>query len=218
MMTNGSPGFLTGLAAEARIARALGWAVEIGGGTAEGARRAARRLIAAGASAIVSFGLAGGLDPTLPAGTVVVADAVLGGGRVWRTDATLSARLGGGTGHLCLALDRIAATAAEKQRLGAETGAAAGDIESGVAAAVASAAGMPFGVLRAICDPADRDLPPAALVALNAAGAVGPARVTLSILRHPGQIGALIGLARDAALAQRALADRLRRIEQETPL
>jgi len=204
-----TPGFVVGFAAEARIARGLRWPVTVGGGSPGGATAAARRLVEKGAIGLISFGLAGGLDATLPAGTLVVADAVRAGGREWRTDPALNARLGGATGHLCLGVDRIIAGQAEKRRLGRETGAAIADMESAAVAAVAEAAGLPFAVLRAICDPAGRALPPAALVALDLSGRLVPARIAWSILTHPGQVPTLLSLAREAAMARAALRRRL---------
>jgi adenosylhomocysteine nucleosidase len=211
-VTSGSLALLVGFGAEARVARLSGWRVAIGGGTSEGAALAARGLIEAGATGIVSFGLAGGLDPKLPAGTLVVARAVAADGQVWPTDPGLSARLGGGTGHLCLGLDHVVVSIAEKRRLSRETGAAVVDMESGAVAAIAAAAGVPFAVLRAVCDPADRALPPAALVALDGAGRMGAARMAMSVMASPGQLGALCGLARDAATARRALRARALRL------
>jgi adenosylhomocysteine nucleosidase len=202
---SGSVALLVGFRAEARVARLSGWRVAIGGGTTEGAARAARRLIEAGATGIVSFGLAGGLDPKLPAGALVVAEAVAADGQVWATDPELSAKLGGVTGHLCLGLDHVVVSTADKRRLSRETGAAVVDMESGAVAAIASAAGVPFAVVRAVCDPADRTLPPAALVALDGAGRMGAARMAMSVMANPGQLGALCGLARDAVMARRAL-------------
>ncbi len=201
----GSPALLVGFAAEARVARLSGWRVAIGGGTTVGAAQAARQLIAAGATGIVSFGLAGGLDPALPAGTVVVAHAVAANGRVWPTDYGLSQRLGGATGHLCLGLDHVVVSIAEKRRLRRETGAALLDMESGAVAAVAAAAGIPFAVLRAISDPAHVALPPAALVALDPMGRLGIHRLAMSIMARPAQLSALSRLARDATMARRAL-------------
>jgi adenosylhomocysteine nucleosidase len=207
-MAYGMPAFVVGFEAEARVARLSGWQVGIGGGTTEGAVLAARRLIDGGATGIVSFGFAGGLDPTLSAGALVVAEAVAANGRLWPADRTLSERLGGITGHLALGLDRVVASADEKRHLNRETGAALVDMESGAVAAVAAEAGVPFAVLRAICDPADRELPPAALVALNSAGRLAAVRLAMSILAGPGQLGALLGLARDAAVARSALRSR----------
>jgi len=204
-----TPGFLVGFVAEARIARRSGWPVGIGGGSTQGAARAAERLIRDGATGLVSFGLAGGLDPTLPAGTLLVPEAVISGGQTWQTDPALSTRLGGTTGHRCFSVDHIVASAAEKQQLWRDTGASAVDMESGAAATAACAAGVPFAVLRAICDPAGRELPPAALIALDAAGRLALARVAWSVLTAPGQIGPLTALARDASSARRALRSRV---------
>ena len=204
-----SPAFLVGFAAEARIARRSGWPAAIGGGSTDGAAVAARRLIAAGATGLVSFGLAGGLDPGLRAGTLIVPETVVAHGRVRRTDDALNALLGGTSGHLCLGLDRIVASTAEKRRLRLETGASLVDMESGAVSEVADAAGVPFAVLRAICDHADRALPPAALIALDTKGRIAPAQIAWSVLTDPGQVSALIALGRDAAAARRALRSRI---------
>jgi adenosylhomocysteine nucleosidase len=204
-----TPGFLVGFAAEARIARRSGWPVGIGGGSSEGAARAAEQLVRNGAAGLVSFGLAGGLDPSLPAGTLIVADAVVSGGKTWRADPELIMRLGGSTGHRCLSVKHIVASSAEKQRLWRDTGASAVDMESDAAATIAGAAGIPFAVLRAICDTAERELPPAALVALDAAGRLAFARVAWSVLTVPKQIGALTALARASMAARKALRSRL---------
>ena len=145
----------------------------------------------------------------MPAGTLVVADMVRAGDTLWRTDPDLNARLGGATGQVCLGVDRIIAGQAEKRRLGRETGAAIADMESAAVAAVAEAAGLPFAVLRAICDPAGRALPPAALVALDGSGRLAPARIAWSVLTLPGQIPTLLALAGEAAMARTALRRRL---------
>ena len=89
------PALLAGFAAEAKIARRSGWPVATGAGTSDGAASAVRGLIDAGATGLVSFGLAGGLDRALRAGTVIIAGAVMVHSRVWRTDPMLTARLGG---------------------------------------------------------------------------------------------------------------------------
>jgi adenosylhomocysteine nucleosidase len=64
---------------------------------------------------------------------------------------------------------------------------------------------LPFAVLRAVCDPAQRGLPPAALATLDAGGGIRFARVLGSVAARPWQIPALLRLALDAALARRAL-------------
>jgi adenosylhomocysteine nucleosidase len=201
-------GIVTGLTAEAQVARALG-TVRAGGGTPAGAARAAEALIAGGATTLVSFGLAGGLNPALGAGTLVVPGRVVTAGGSFGTDVALTRALGGPV-HTLYAGAGIAVTAADKAALHAATGADAIDLESGEVAAVAAAHGVPFAVLRAICDPADSTLPPAAIIALDARGAIAFARVAASVLLHPGQVPALLRLARDAGRARAALVRQVR--------
>jgi adenosylhomocysteine nucleosidase len=203
-------GVLVGLAAEARIALGPDWSIAIGGGTSVGAENAAQRLVNEGADALVSFGLAGGLDLALRPGAVIVPSAVIARDERYATDPDLSRMLGGTTPHVMLGADAIAASAAEKRRLGDATGAAAVDLESGAVARVAAMRGIPFAVLRAICDPVERALPPAALVALDMHGGIRAWRVLASIAARPRQLPALLVLAVDAAAAKRSLRGRVR--------
>jgi adenosylhomocysteine nucleosidase len=205
-------GVVVGLAAEARIARPLGWRVAIGGGTASGALTAVQGLIDEGSEALVSFGLAGGLDPALCPGALIVPCAVIVDDARYRTDPRLSRMLGGVTPHTLVGADAIAVRVEDKRRLHWRTSAAAADLESGSVARVAAARGVPFAVLRAICDPAERTLPAAALAALDARGVIGLWRVITSLAVRPGQLAALLALAVDAAAARRSLVERVRQI------
>ncbi len=198
-------GIAVGLAAEARIARGLAALVEAGGGDAAGAASAAERLVARGAVGLLSFGLAGGLAPGLSAGAVVLPLTVVDlAGHTWHTDPALARRFGAPNG-LMLAADTILASAAAKHAAWDATGALAADLESGAVARVAARHGLPFAVLRAICDPAERNLPAAALTALDAQGRISFPTLLRSLSRNPGQIPALIALGREAALARRSL-------------
>ena len=203
-------GVVVGLAAEGRIARRLGWPVAVGGGTTAGAAFAARSLAEQGVRALVSFGLAGGLDPSLRPGAIIVPRAFLVGGRRLEADAALGARLGGFTDGDLVCGPAIVATAGEKARLFRDTGGVAVDLESGAVVRVASDWGLPFAALRAICDPAERTLPPAALHALSGGGAIALRRVAASVARRPGQLPILLALVRDAAAGRRALVRRVR--------
>jgi len=155
--------------------------------------------------ALVSFGLAGGLDPALRPGEIVIPAAVSAGGERFDADWALTAALGGPTHDLMLAADAVLATAASKAAAYRSSSARAVDMESGAVARVAVRAGLPWAVLRVICDPAERDLPPAALAALSASGAIAGWRIARSVLANPAQIPALIRLATDAAHARRTL-------------
>ncbi len=203
-------GIVVGLRAEARLLGPLRGVVAIGGGGAAGAARAAAGL--EGVGALLSVGLAGGLDPALAPGAVLVPEAVLTGGRRLATSLRLCHALGGATAGALLGGEAVVAGVAEKARLHAETGAVAVDLESGAVVEAALARGLPFAALRVVCDPAGRDLPPAALAALDAAGAIGLLRVLRSVLRRPAQVPGLLALARDAAAARAALRGRVRTV------
>ncbi len=164
--------------------------------------------MAEGATGLISFGLAGGLDPSMPPGAVLVPEAVLVDGTRRPTDPALSHWLGGTTPHCLFGAGAVVADAAEKRRVWQATGAAAVDLESGAVAR----SGLPFTALRVVCDPAQRSLPSAVLAALNPRGAIRLWSVLAALAAHPGQLAALLHLASDAARARRALDDRVSRI------
>jgi hypothetical protein len=101
--------------------------------------------------------------------------------------------------------DRILATAGDKRALLEASGAAAVDMESHAVAAVATAAGIPFLVLRAIADPADQVVPQVAREALRPDGAIRIRATFGGLLRQPGQLIALLRLARQSTVALAAL-------------
>ncbi len=204
-------GILTGLVTEAKLAQQLGF-VAAGGGTAEGAREAALLLVKRGARALLSFGFAGGLDPTLRPGDVLVPRLVLGTDREFPADPILLEWLGGANVALLLGDGNVVANPAQKRKLWQQTGAAAIDLESGALAEVAAQYGLPFAVLRAVCDPAERSLPPVALTALGKKGKIDIIRLISGLLRQPSQFPALIALARDAQAARQALICRIREL------
>src|ERR1700744_2876811 len=102
-MTRPAIGFVTGLTAEAKLLEKTGFLVAAGGGWPEGAHRAAERLIGQGAEALVSFGLAGGLEPDARPGTLLVPKAVTEGAETYLCDPALVMFLGGPNGEAILA-------------------------------------------------------------------------------------------------------------------
>jgi adenosylhomocysteine nucleosidase len=204
-------GIVVGLVDEGRIAGRLGLPVIAGGGTAAGAEVAAERLVEEGATSLLSFGLCGGLDPSLLPGAVVIPRVVVASG-YWRADARLLAWLGGATVERLFGATAPVASAAEKRGLWMTRAAAAVDLESGAVASAATRGRLPFAVLRAVCDPAEREVPATAIAAVSAAGEVRIGRLLGALLAEPRQISGLLRLAADARAARRALVDRVHRL------
>lgn len=206
-----APPFLvvvTGLRAEARTALASGRTLVGGGDTA----RLASELDAAlsdGAGAVLSFGLAAGLESGLAAGALVVPREIIFGAARYPTESgwseRLRARLGDADARPLLGVEAPLVSPQEKTRLHEATGAVAADMESHIAAKLASGAGRPFAALRVICDPAERRLPPSAASGMKPDGRVDIAAVLLSLLRAPAQLGDLFRVAADARTAMARL-------------
>ncbi len=167
------------------------------------ARAAAKGLHESDATALVSFGVAGALDASLRSGDLVLPESIyVNGGmipvtKVWRdqlkqllptdltvVDGTLAASKG------------VVSTEAAKCELAAATGACAVDMESGAIAEVASNAGIPFIVVRAITDPIEFSPPEALLSAVYSDGSVNAMRLVSLILRRSVGIGTLIRLGK----------------------
>ena len=200
----------SGLAIEAKIARAAGFPVVIRAGDRD--RSAA--LVAATAAkteCLVSFGIAGGLAPQLRAGTVIVSSEVVSERCRWvvepqyRRQVSEFARSIGAVEGPVLGANSILATQMEKTRAWIATRALAVDLESEIVARTATALGIPFIVLRTIADTARRDLPPASLIPLGPDGKPHVFRVLAAVLRRPFQVPGLIGLAQETRMALSAL-------------
>lgn len=143
---------------------------------------------------------------------VLVPATVLLDAEQWEADGALTRRLGGATPGALHGGGEVVASAAAKAALFARTGAVAVDLESAAVARMAWRHGVPFAVLRAVCDGAARDLPRAALVALDGAGRIGGLRVAWAALSRPWELPDLIRLGGDAARARHALVTRVREI------
>jgi adenosylhomocysteine nucleosidase len=198
---------VTSLALEARIALGPGVSVICSQGShlATHLESAIKR----GVSGIISFGIAGGLAPGLRAGHWVAAAAIRTGQQLFPTDRAwtrcLLERLPGAVHADIVGTDAPVADPWDKQLLHAQTGAAAVDTESHIAAEVAAAHQLPFVACRAIIDAADRRLPPAALVGLRADGTADVGAVFGSVLQQPSQLPTLVRTALDAWIARAAL-------------
>jgi adenosylhomocysteine nucleosidase len=200
---------VTGLAFESRIAAGPGVRTLAGGG--DGPRLAAdlEREFAHGVAAIISFGIAGGLDVAAVPGTWLVVENVIAGMERRPVDAAWAAalmrRLPGARSGDLVGADAVVATPEEKRALRTATGAFAVDTESHVVAAFAAARGIPFVVFRVIADPATRALSKAAASGMRADGTVNRRAVLGSVLRSPRQLPALVRNANDTRIAVREL-------------
>jgi adenosylhomocysteine nucleosidase len=207
---------VTGLAAEAKLiekaytrAKRPVPTLACAGANAERAETHAARLIAHGAKIVISFGLCGGLDPELRPGELLLADAIAdGSGQSIAVPASLRVRLQAHFREAGLAVvsgalfgsDSPVATVGDKQDLFGKTGARAVDMESHGIAAAAHAAGAQVLAVRAVADPAERNVPKAALTAIGPDGRLRLFRAIATMYVRPWEGPAMIRLAYEARL------------------
>ncbi len=201
-------GFLCGFKAEAELLKQFPFVVH-GDGGIDGARRALARLPSSEVNALVSFGVAGGLKPGLRPGTLLIPDEIFVEGRAIPVDRPLAdglrAKLPQALPGRMTVGSGLLATVEAKAALYAQTQALAVDLESGLLAEAAQAAGLPFIIIRAVADPSDRALPKAAQIPLTPAGRPNLPAILASVLRSPGQIPGLIALGLEMNRAMASL-------------
>lgn len=177
------------------------------------AAAAARRLIEAGAGALMSWGLAGGLDPALAAGRIVLPDeviapegAVLATSRPWREQLqeAIAASQPVCGGRL-LTYKEVIGTPEEKLSAWRRTGAVAVDMESHAIAEIAAQHRLPFLAVRVVVDSADDALPPVAVAAVAEPGLGNIARLLGALARSPGELPNCLRLMGHFRAAHRAL-------------
>jgi hopanoid-associated phosphorylase len=203
---------VTGLKQEARIAAGPGLTVICSSSNPVQLREMMMSFDPAGIRGIVSFGVAGGLSPTLRSGDIVIATEIVAAKGRWVTADGLSQALYGlpeGEHRIVrgvlAGVEEVVLGSKAKASLRAVTGADAVDMESHIAARYAGQHGLPFAALRVISDPAHRALPEIAAAALKANGDVDVWKVMRGIARRPSQIRALVHSGRDFNRALRGL-------------
>ena len=153
---------------------------------------------------VLTCGFAGGLNPDLKLGDIIFETS----------DETLRFKLlaSGAKPAKFFCADRIATTAAEKNKLRAETGAEAVEMESAAIHAVCRERGIPCATVRVISDTASEDLP----LDFNALSKpdrnLDYGKLFLAIAKSPGKIGALMQLQKKTKFAAGQLADVLAKI------
>jgi adenosylhomocysteine nucleosidase len=176
------------------------------------AAAAAQALVDAGVSALMTFGMSGGLDPKLKPGSVVIPCELLSSDgaryvtcRAWREQvvAAVSALCAVTEGNL-LTSSHALETPADKAAAFRNTGAAAVDMESAAVAQIAAKHSLPFIAVRVIADTAYDKLP-RAVVAASRAGRVQFARLIGGLILAPREIPSLLRLAQRYRIAMRSL-------------
>lgn len=176
----------------------------------EKAALAADFLVDQGVGSLISVGLAGGLDPHLTAGDIIIASSVLGkdDGRYNASgealdfasktleEKGLSARQG-----LIVSTSMAVLDEAAKKALHEKTGALAVDMESGGVAAAAAKRGLPLFVMRVICDEAADGISADLYECLGEDGRVRPGRLLGSCLKRPSMVTDMMRLRRSFNLA-----------------
>lgn len=200
---------ITGMKREAACAAADGVITLCSGASAAQLRQSLERLKGQDFGAVISFGLAGGLDPALRPGDAIVAREIIAQGARYAVHPRLAAAMIDAvvkTGRTpvsdaLVGVDQMAMDVAAKTALRKQTGAAAVDMESHIAAAFAKANRTPFAAVRVVADPATRALPPLAAKAITPDGDIDNGYVTRELIRAPGQIGELIRTGLDSRAA-----------------
>lgn len=204
---------VTGLVQEARIAAGPGMTVICSSSDPQQLRALLTVFDPTTIRGVISFGVAGGLDPSLRSGDVVVATEVMAGDTRWLAGLALNEELvasvalgrrrvvrGGLAG-----VEEVVVARDGKAALRSETGAAAVDMESHIAAAYAAEAGLPFAALRVISDPASRALPALARSAIKPNGEIDLRKVLRGLARNPMTLRALVSTGIDFNRALRSL-------------
>jgi hopanoid-associated phosphorylase len=204
---------VTGLVQEARIAAGPGMVVICSSSDPKQLRALLTVFDPTTIRGVISFGVAGGLDPSLKPGDIVLATEVVAGDDRWLAGLSLNEDLIAGMalrrrriirGGLAGA-EEVVVAKARKAALWLQTGAAAVDMESHIAAAYAADAGLPFAALRVISDSAHRSLPSLAKTAIRPDGKVDLRKILSGVARNPSALSTLVSTGIDFNRALRSL-------------
>jgi adenosylhomocysteine nucleosidase len=159
-------------------------------------------MAAAPVKELLSVGVAGACDPELRVGDVVRAGIVIDG-RSGERFADSQHR------QVVVTVDAVAGVD-EKQRLFAEYGAAAVDMEAATVARMAQELGLEFGAIKAISDEVDFEMETLRRFA-TADGQFREAAFALHVAVRPWMWGRVIALGRNSSKAVAALTAEMRR-------
>lgn len=181
--------------------------IAVSGANAARAEELTVDLIAAGARAVISAGLCGGLDPALKSGDLVIGERVVSAsGDVVLSDRRLLAAAPKGAAQVAIfGSDDIIESAEKKKALYGRYASQTVDMESHGAARAAARANIPFIAVRAVADGAARALPKAALRAVTPSGGVNVLSVLIECVKAPQQFEEIAMLGRESGAATETL-------------
>ncbi|MDZ7627922.1 MAG: hypothetical protein U5J99_05865 [Parvularculaceae bacterium] len=181
--------------------------IGVSGANAARAEDLAEGLIAAGARAVVSAGLCGGLDPLLSPGVLIIGERVVSAsGDVILSDRTLLAAAPPSAPRVAIfGSDDIIESAEKKKALYGRYASQTVDMESHGAARAAARANIPFIAVRVVADHAARALPKAALHAVTPSGGVNVVSVLIECVKAPQQFEQIAMLGRESGAATETL-------------
>lgn len=198
-------GIVTGLELESKICRKAYKSIAkdapliaCAAGTVVGAERAAKSLIEQGATRLISFGVCGGLADGVNTGDLILPKSVMMNGATFSLEGSWHARIlqqlpNAKTGPIISVKDAVT-TPDAKSKLYQTSQAIAVDVESFIIMQIAAAHNLSGLVIRAVLDPSDQALPPAALNGVNDKGETQIWPVIKGLMKRPQDLPDLIRL------------------------
>jgi len=172
-------------------------ATSIGDATVEGDAAAIRAALARepDLSGLISFGVCGALAEGARPGELVIAREVIrqSDKEVFVCDVEWSRTMGGGLYPWRVLGAMVEVTTPEAKKYMAQVYCSSVvDMESHIVGQIAADHKLPFIVIRAVADPYDFTLPPAATIPLNSDGSPNMSAILGSVVTNPLQIPALL--------------------------
>ncbi len=178
----------------------------------ENAASAAQQLIDHGATALVSWGTAGGLSSDLFPGDILLPEFVELDSQQYQTDHNWQQRLvdqidANLKSHdgLLIQSNKVISSSDQKSQLQKQSSAIAVDMESGSIAKIADQNNLPFLIIRSVVDTCDEIIPLSAINSIDEFGQTKPTALTASLIKNPGDISKLIKLSKHFRQARKSL-------------
>jgi adenosylhomocysteine nucleosidase len=197
---------VVGMASEASIAKDTNAVVVVGALRSDKLRADLNKLDISHVKGVISFGVAGGLNPQWAVGDLIVPSEINFQRRHFPTSKTLSDEIRAKVSAsgvkprdgVIAGVETMTDSNVEwRKKLRAETKGDAVDMESHIAAEFAERNGLPFTAVRVLSDAVGDTFPSAARTNLDAKGGVQGSLVFKELLKDPFQMGSLLKIGRN---------------------